>query len=91
MKFRKKPVVIDAMLWDGTPEASVAIGVWVASLVPVLDQRPIFMVNEDWTMKIPTLEGDHLAMPGDWIICGVQKEFYPCKPGIFAATYERAE
>lgn len=37
---------------------------------------------------IPTLEGDHLAEPGDWIIKGVKDEFYPCKPDIFERTYE---
>jgi len=39
---------------------------------------------------IPTLEGDHTAQPGDWIICGVAGEFYPCKPDIFEMTYEVA-
>ena len=39
-------------------------------------------------LVIPTLEGDHLAEPGDWIIKGVKGEFYPCKPDIFAATYD---
>ena len=37
-----------------------------------------------------TVEGDHTALPGDWIIRGVKGEFYPCKPDIFAATYEPA-
>ena len=40
---------------------------------------------------IDTLEGDHIVCPGDWIITGVQKEVYPCKPDIFAATYELVE
>lgn len=40
------------------------------------------------SLIIPTLEGDHEAQPGDWIIVGVQGEIYPCKPDIFAATYE---
>lgn len=39
---------------------------------------------------VPTLEGDMAASPGDWIIHGVKGEFYPCKPDIFRATYERA-
>ena len=39
-------------------------------------------------LTIPTLEGDHIANVGDWIIQGVQGEFYPCKPDIFDATYE---
>ena len=42
-------------------------------------------------LLIPTLEGDMLAQPGDWIIKGVQGEFYPCKPDIFAATYDLVE
>jgi hypothetical protein len=39
-------------------------------------------------LLIPTLEGDMLAVPGDWIIRGIKGEFYPCKPDIFEATYE---
>jgi hypothetical protein len=42
-------------------------------------------------LTIPTLEGDHVARHGDWIIKGVKGEFYPCKPDIFAATYEQVE
>jgi hypothetical protein len=42
------------------------------------------------TLIIHTLEGDHRADPGDWIIKGVKGEEYPCKPDIFDATYERA-
>lgn len=41
------------------------------------------------SLIIPTLEGDHEAQPGDWIIVGVQGEIYPCKPDIFEATYEQ--
>jgi hypothetical protein len=61
-KFRKKPVVIEAVRHDG-PEP----------------------------MPIKTLEGTMLAQPGDWIITGVKGERYPCKPDIFAATYEMVE
>lgn len=46
--------------------------------------------QSDGAMVIPTLEGDHLANVGDWIIKGVKGEFYPCKPDIFAATYDPA-
>ena len=38
--------------------------------------------------SVPTLEGDHIASPGDWIIRGVKGELYPCKPDIFAMTYD---
>lgn len=43
--------------------------------------------NQLW---IKTLEGGHIASPGDWIIRGVKGEFYPCKPDIFASTYDPA-
>lgn len=86
MKFRKKPVVIDAVQFDGTPGGAVA----------VFDQFDIiggkFVPNladlTRGTLLIPTLEGDHTARTGDWIVRGVAGEFYPCKPDIFAATYE---
>lgn len=44
----------------------------------------------DAGLVIPTLEGDMLALHGDWIIKGVKREFYPCKNDIFEATYDRA-
>jgi hypothetical protein len=47
------------------------------------------MVGDD--LVIGTLEGDHQAIPGDWIIKGVAGEFYPCKPDIFAKTYEEVQ
>ena len=47
--------------------------------------------RDHWYMTIPTLEGDHRATPGDWIIRGVKGEFYPCRDDIFAATYEPAD
>ena len=82
MKFRKKPVVIDAVLWDGTN---------------VSDVREFFGVFTAWCIErcdcllIHTLEGVHRADPGDWIVKGIKGEFYPCKPDIFAATYEEVE
>lgn len=92
MKFRKKPVVIEAMLWPGISVATVddvmAFEDWV---------EPIARASGIWplryrgvTLIIPTLEGEMEAKPGDWIIRGVQGELYPCKPDIFAATYEQA-
>lgn len=84
-KFRKKPVVIDAIR---LPERGDA-GQTVADLFD-------FMGKAEWSlgmdgMVIKTLEGDMLASPGDWIIRGVAGEYYPCKPSIFAATYEPAD
>ncbi len=49
------------------------------------------LVNEDGDLIIFTLEGQHLASPGDYIIRGVKGELYPCKPDIFEATYEKED
>jgi len=80
-KFRKKPVVIDAVQWDGTNVSEI---------------REFFGGFTEWVplnsefLLIKTLEGEHTANPQDWIIKGVKGEFYPCKPDIFAATYDPA-
>lgn len=80
MKFRKKPVVIDAVQinssdYDGMCETIA----WCAGRA----------VDEDGhVIAIDTLEGTMFADPNDWIIRGVQGEFYPCKPDIFEVTYE---
>lgn len=89
MKFRKKAVVIDAELWDGTPESWNAIQ--DMGCIPTQDETCSM-----YEMIIPTLEDGskaqvkHIATLGDYIIKGVQGEFYPCKPDIFALTYEVA-
>ena len=78
MKFRKKPVIIEAVQWfkDGDhPAVRLSRFAQVSGRVGVID----------------TLEGGHIVCPGDWIIKGVKGEFYPCKPDIFEATYERVE
>ena len=80
MKYRKKPVEIEAR--QLTPENHAEIALWVG--------------GETWhytdlrcdELFIPTLEGTMIARDGDFIICGGQGEFYPCKPDIFAKTYE---
>ena len=93
MKFRKKPVVIDAIQFvitgdDETDHALIErIALWVAEnrTDPILSGA---MGGDDPHLEIDTLEGVMKASPGDWIIRGVQGEFYPCKPDIFEATYE---
>lgn len=77
-KFRKKPVVIEAVQFTG--ENKDEIVEFTGDLVGI--------ENEDGTLGIITLEGSLRASPGDWIIKGVKGEFYPCKPDIFAATYD---
>lgn len=91
MQYRKKPVVIEAMQFDGTMSSYGAIQRW-AGLAPGPDEFSIGGSPHDdlcgHTLSIPTLEGVMVANPGDWIIRGVKGEFYPCKDLIFQATYE---
>lgn len=78
MKFRKKPVVIEA--WQNAAGADMPE--WVKDAV--------VETRDEWALLIGTLEGDMLALVDDWIIKGVKGEVYPCKPDIFAQTYEPA-
>ena len=75
IKFRKKPVVIEAVKWTGEN------GEEIEKFCP----KAKFSYSR---LIIPTLEGDHFADVGDMIIKGVKGEFYPCKPDIFEKTYE---
>ena len=98
-RYRKKPVVIEAMQLVGTNADTHAVYQWVeantqGSFDPLSEEIPASGVSIDPAtgfFLIATLEGVMQAKPGDWIIRGVQGEFYPCKPDIFAATYEPAE
>lgn len=82
MKFRKKPVVIEAVRWDGSSDTANA---FIGESYGV-DWEYAEIGSED--ILIPTLEGKMRGCVGDWIIKGVKGEFYPCKPDIFEATYE---
>lgn len=79
MRFRKKPVVIEAVQWTGENTDEM----WAFAGANVSCGLPEILVH--------TLEGTMCGLPGDWIIKGVKGEFYPCKPDIFAATYEAVE
>jgi hypothetical protein len=81
MKFRKKPVVIDAVQWTGSN------GEEIDSFIGEIGDRHYYDV--DGTLIIKTLEGNHDATINDWIIKGIKGEFYPCKPDIFEMTYEK--
>ena len=80
MKFRKKPVEIEAVQWLATKAS------WDEILAMGCPAMPGIMGTD--TFLIPTLEGEMTASKGDWIIKGVANEFYPCKPDIFEQTYE---
>lgn len=121
MKFRKKPVVIEATQWFKNGDhpqdyAKDQVGFergnlqtfsgaerrekgWEGGVVRYFRRPDVdggssckhcgaTMHVHGW---IDTLEGGHIVCPGDWIITGVKGELYPCKPDIFAATYEPAE
>ena len=92
LKYRKKPVVIEAIQWMGinTSEIFSFVGNKLKYYVDegmstayLAGQGPPICVIE-----IPTLEGTMKALSGDYIIRGVNGEIYPCKPDIFAKTYE---
>lgn len=97
--YRKRPVQIHAMRYDGTPESATPIINWI------IDSNS--ECTATWSepyeayegpegshrgfpggIKIQTLEGDMIASAGDWVIRGILNEFYPCKPDVFTATYE---
>lgn len=83
MKFRKKPVIIDAWEFDGGLDFSKTLP------VEIKDVSTGIRLTQDGKLRIPTLEGDMFANIGDMIIKGVQGEYYPCKPDIFEQTYEK--
>lgn len=92
-RYRKKPVVIEAMRYDGSHEMTREIVDWArGSKTPAYVDERILPSGEGMkSLSINTLEGAMWVDTGDWVICGVKGEFYPCKPDIFEATYELAE
>lgn len=91
-RYRKRPVVIEARQLGHDYDEDCDIIRWCGGQA-VGDHDDVRAGGDappHAIVKIPTLEGPHYACPGDWIIRGVQGEFYPCKPAIFEATYERA-
>ena len=87
MKFRKKPVVIEA--WQSFNDCGEHTTLYPAWIMDALISGVIYAKEEETYIK--TLEGDHHVSDGDWIIKGVKGEIYPCKPDIFEATYEPVE
>lgn len=86
MKFRKKPIVVEAIRFLGPFSIDEMDIAWGKS----------FFDNNLYSSKFnclrcDTLEGHTIANVGDWIIKGIKGEFYPCKPDIFEATYEKVE
>jgi hypothetical protein len=82
-KYRKKPVIIEAIQFDPHQHP------WPECIKP-WDSEPVQPRDMSWGY-IETLEGRHHVIAGDWIITGVAGEKYPCKDHIFKATYEPVE
>lgn len=94
-RYRKKPVEIEAVRWDGTAETATSIVNWMVThngTARYTCSNPDRCAEHDGDtphhIAIDTLEGTMRADLGDWIIRGIKGEFYPCKPDIFEATYE---
>lgn len=87
-KFRKKPVVIEAVQWTGKNGLDVMT---FACEAITQNGKGMPYIEPDGRIEIQTLEGEVYSSEGDWIIKGIKGEFYPCKPDIFEATYERVQ
>lgn len=85
-RFRKKPVVVEAMCFDTSEVVRWLHEHDVEYALVFNDQN-----NQIDFIELPTLEGPVFARRGDWIIRGIKGEFYPCKPDIFEQTYELVE
>lgn len=94
MKFRKKPIVIEAIQWTGenVEEIKNFTNGQIKYQVAIGGSKYGEGYPQKYTsLVIPTLEGDHLALRGDWIIKGIKGEYYPCNSSIFQLTYEQVE
>ena len=85
MKYRKKPVIIEAIQWLGNNMKEIADFAGESANFEVANEKEKQLFN----LSIQTLEGNMIASAGDYIIKGVNGEFYPCKPDIFEKTYEK--
>jgi len=91
-KFRKKPVVVEAFqMTEARRQDSSGWPVWLNEAWSKDFETPGAFYPLSTALVIHTLEGAHIVATDDWIIRGVQGELYPCKPDIFAATYEPVE
>lgn len=95
MKFRKKPVIIEATQWfkigdHPQVEHAPALGGRGIATCTICDKD---MLDHGQVKTLETFDGSskHRVCPGDWIITGVKGEHYACKPDIFAATYEAVD
>lgn len=91
MKYRKKPVVIEAVQFREKKDSAVLFSETPIWLKEAMVDGRIISNDNDHTLTIKTLEGNHTANLNDYIIRGIKDELYPCKPDIFEMTYEKVE
>jgi len=84
-KYRKKPVVIEAIKWEGDNFEQIKV------FMDEYNKHNVKLAEVSQTLHIQTLEGVMIADVGNWIIKGIKGEFYPCKPDIFKETYEEVK
>jgi hypothetical protein len=93
-KYRKKPVVIEAVQWFHHGDHDAVRRTSYMEVAEELGTSGCSREEPYWSWEalgiIDTLEGKHVVIPGDWIITGIKGEVYPCKSDIFDATYEAA-
>lgn len=96
-KYRKKPIIVEAQQFfaDKRPWPEGVVERWCDPMGESHYGKDAVtngsIAHIDYDCVVPTLEGDHIAIDGDWIITGIKGEKYPCKPDIFEQTYELVE
>lgn len=88
LKATKKPVTIECVKWDGKNCEEIESFCKDCTILLDTHAYDAGVAPPRWSLTIHTLEGNHLALEGDYIIKGVNGEFYPCKPDIFEKTYD---
>jgi hypothetical protein len=91
MQFRKKPIVIDAIQWDGNNTGEVLTFCKMNATLRKLEDGITCAIIVETLESNQHVETRHCASIGDYICKGVKGEFYPCKPDIFEVTYEKVE
>ena len=96
MKYVKKPIVIDALQWDGSEHRPMfnfleGDNANMSNMFAIGKNFYIDHSKVEGGLVIKTLEGEHLASIGDYIIKGIKGEYYPCKPDVFDLTYDKVE
>lgn len=89
-RYRKKPVEVEAIQWDGSYQNYKEIKKCFPDLK---DYELVYNPenNDIWEWRIETLEGNYIVSPSDYIVKGIKGEYYPVKPDIFEETYEEVE